>query len=524
MDSLSGLGTTAAKVQKKDLTKGKALDAILQIEQSITPVSSKPSVGCPHACPACGMDGEQSKLALLMSHFPGTGTPDLNGFVEKFRNFGGSKAHAIVSQSYIRKQTRALLDDYATANKITSPCAFSDDGLWNDFRGRYMKKMLDGCTEPLVTGEEAEIVKTVTEKAKAAFPFRSDPSANEAKLRSWLEDWKKQQAKPVVPDTGALLQTPTIPTVPTSIPALLGPASPNSEQKKKWGLIRDKLFAWHPGLGLDDLVTRMEDTIGVLATSVPGATPGTFTEYVYKVDPSGAITDQVKSNFKDNVLVEKVDLAKVKETVYTNEFAGQVFGDLMSYPFIEGTQCRYCEDIQGDANMLQRRILADKHGLPPEYPGVLLAKQDPQAYMNKFMDKVADELRTRIKILCKADLDGDKVPGELKAQAQHWTAATASTSSTVTGPVQAFTEASATDLKDAVDEAVRTLPVSDKRPELSEGQIVGHVVKELQKKKMTVPKSLIGAIPGMLASHPELKPGARDKSYIPIRGTGGDKV
>jgi hypothetical protein len=117
--------------------------------------------------------------------------------------------------------------------------------------------------------------------------------------------------------------------------------------------------------------------------------------------------DGISQGSPENMLVGGT---KLKAEGWVN----QIFSTIMGAPFTKGTQCRYCEEIQGDGTFIQRLKFYNMHkNVPPEFVGIQLLtelKQYPSVedYIADWLKPILNNLRERIRVECEREKEKEK--------------------------------------------------------------------------------------------------------------------
>jgi len=387
--------------KSSDVDHGRVVDNLLkartQIQDLGQPITS--SVPCGHPCPSCGKNATLSKARTVLATFGER--PPLADFVAVVSNMGGSDAHSIVAQSVIRKETRATLDQFLTSSPSKSPCVFKDEDNWQRFKEEWTARLMSAASQP--ADEMAE--RQWLAKKKEKFGKWEDDTKNREILLLWLKEWEEEAVRKPSVDTGVKI----VPEKPAA-------EGGTQEQKKAAG----RFFDLEAKEYLASSRTFDSEGNMIVRKVLPGESAATKVVYERIVDKEGHRTKDTKTTMLEDRVLQEDNLLKAEGKVLDHPWVGNIFSKIMGKPFTEGTQCRYCEEIQADGSLVQRMQIHERGGCPDEYvgrhllrlertrynppdSGAVIRCDSAQEFLFRWLDDVSFTLRERILEECERE-------------------------------------------------------------------------------------------------------------------------
>lgn len=405
------------------IERGAANDAKAKIDSMLNGNAVRNVENCPSFCPSCKVNSALSKLDMVMSRFAHDGLPPhSNDYQKEDKKFGGSDAHAIVSQALLRDHTRTHLTKFLDSNekvlRSRSPCVFRNDDVWKDFKGPYIDCMVKTASEP---ADEKQIAEWLTDKRKSERRANLDQPL--FRLKEWQNVWDNggQTAPEKVEEERAPQARNKL--APTFEPPALEHELTEKQRESLDKFINRDLTAYATSFKVE----RRDETNVLFRMTTPLLTStmtiqGDDTVEKRKLcNAKGTTITYEQQETVSGMTHPAENLMVAKERLVKDAWVGRMFSNIMGSPFTKGTQCRYCEQLQRDESVIQRYEYWKKHPdkTPEEYVGKGLIEEieslnqgNAQGYVAKWMEEVAVELRKRILQDCKLE-EADSAPSDL---------------------------------------------------------------------------------------------------------------
>lgn len=394
-ENLSPRKQSSALPSTEEVKKGSDNDHSLATRSDLRNISSN-VVECESRCPSCQMNTEHSKLANIFAFMQRQNLPlTQENFYQHYAHFGGSDAHSIVAQSVLRSATRNLLSKYMDRFESRSPCLFEDTQTWDTYLPGYIDGILDACSKPL-EGESTR--KTIESKLEQGLN-RKTPDANLEKLEHLEKGgWEKEEESKETERAAQKFNPESFPHY-----AELSPGEQDNfenfwRRTPKGPPERPTSFEISP---------KTEQPAAFFARA-RNEIPGTEVRFEKIVDDKGMTYKYTEEVFISDVGQGPLSLMKSQAPLWKDAWVGSIFSNIMGKPFTLGTQCRYCEELQGNGSIIERYhyFKAHERDTPPEFVGKhLLAElgsfESPEQYVREWMKNVAAKLRERILTECE---------------------------------------------------------------------------------------------------------------------------
>jgi hypothetical protein len=403
------------------IERGAANDEKAKTDSVLNGMAVQNVKSCPTVCPSCEKNSALSKLDMVMSRFEtGDLPPHPQDYLTEDRKFGGSDAHAIVSQTLLRDHTRTFLTQFLDRNveKLgsRSPCVFQSDGVWEAFESDYIQGMVDEASQ---SANEEKIANWIAEKAKKE--RRAKLNENLDRLKGWQHVWDAKGD--TAPKKGGEESAPSEKRklTPNYYPPDLEHRLNAKQEESKENFIRRDVTMYAITFTIAELPDQEKIEFTVTNPKLASDWKPIVGKTVIKrkvCDSKGTTISYVQQKFDFGISKPVKNLMVAKQRLVRDAWVGMMFSNIMGSPFTKGTQCRYCEELQRDESVVQRYEYWSKNRTvtPKEYVGKVLIKEieslnggDARAYVANWMKGVAAELKKRILQECKLE-EAKKTP------------------------------------------------------------------------------------------------------------------
>ena len=337
-------------------------------------------------CPSCGYPRRESADWSCLEYLERNKLPLTKVEFDKV-NMSGSAAHCVVPQTVLRSETRSFLGKYYGDQ---SPCDLLEESRLPAVKKAYKEHMKKRCLQ----AADPQSISMHLEEKTGRRPSADKVRKRVDKLPADIEKQEDDEEAEAANVSLTKLFTTIIENRQRNMKSFVSRYPVNYddvlvEKTMEKGELKGYLISFEIAADDGDGRTVFRRKYRANGKACKGKGVNTYTEY----NGAGDVIDSG----------DTTSMAKAANTAWH----ANVFKNLMKSHLTVGSQCAYCEGVQGDFTLAERYLYAMKHkGTPPEFVGMHLSEAVRKAgglkpYMDSWLDGCCRELESTLKVACK---------------------------------------------------------------------------------------------------------------------------